>query len=66
MGEHRDRNDDSHIMGSLECKPDGNAVEQAVQTQHGGGNAAARRRVAVKQQNPVQNQVAQESQGGPR
>ena len=66
MSEHRDRDDDSHLMGRLKSQTDGNAVQQTVQAEHAGGKAATRRGVAVKQQNPIQHQVEQEAEGGPR
>ena len=49
-----------------EGEADGDAVKQTVQAQDGGGESAARRGIAVKQQNPIQHQVKQKAEGSPR
>ncbi len=66
MGEHGDRDHDAHRVRGLKREPDGHAVEQAVNAQYAGGEAAAGRGVAVKQQNSIQNQVRQETERGAR
>jgi len=52
-----DRDDDADDSRGLKGQTDGDAVHNAMNAQHGGGEAAAMRGIAVKRQDSVEHQV---------